>query len=188
MDFFSDIMEWFASFLSPVVSFLSPVSTIPASGVFILFVSVLLTLISVGATNKLTDTEKLKADMEEVKEWQVKFKEARSSDDPQLLQEVMDSQSRIMSLQSSMMTARCKPMLLFYIPFLMVWSILGALYTTAPVIILPFNAQDVLWFIDGWLGVNVPGSGFGMFFWSWYFLCSLGLGNLIRKGSGISMM
>ena len=181
MDLFSDIMAGF-------VSFLSPVSTIPASGIFILFVSVLLTLVSVAVTNKLTDTEKLKDDMEEVKVWQAKFKEARSTNDPQQLQEVMDSQSRIMSLQGSMMTARCKPMLIFYIPFLMVWAILGALYTTVPVIILPFNAQVGLGFIDGWLGVNVPGSGFGMFFWSWYFLCSLGLGNLIRKGSGISMM
>ncbi|MHA1962298.1 MAG: EMC3/TMCO1 family protein, partial [Candidatus Thorarchaeota archaeon] len=115
-------------------------------------------------------------------------KEARATNDPRLLQEVMDSQSRIMSLQGSMMSARCKPMLIFYIPFLLVFSVLGVLYGTNPVAILPFNAQNGLGFIEGWLGVNVPGSGFGMFFWSWYFLASLGLGNLIRKAGGLSVM
>ncbi|MHA1904997.1 MAG: EMC3/TMCO1 family protein [Candidatus Thorarchaeota archaeon] len=181
MDFISDL-------LGAMAAFLDPFSRMPISAPFIIGVSVLLALVSIWATNRFSDMEKMKSDMEEVKEWQAKFKEARATNDPRLLQEVMDSQSRIMSLQGSMMSARCKPMLIFYIPFLLVFSVLGVLYGTNPVAILPFNAQYGLGFIEGWLGVNVPGSGFGMFFWSWYFLASLGLGNLIRKAGGLSVM
>ncbi|MHA2265023.1 MAG: EMC3/TMCO1 family protein [Candidatus Thorarchaeota archaeon] len=168
MDFISDL-------LGAMAGFLEPFSRMPISAPFIVGVSVLLALVSIWATNRFSDMEKMKSDMEEVKEWQVKFKVARAA-------------KRIMSLQGSMMSARCKPMLIFYIPFLLVFSVLGVLYGTNPVAILPFNAQYGLGFIEGWLGVNVPGSGFGMFYWSWYFLASLGLGNLIRKAGGLSVM
>ena len=58
MDIFSDITQGF-------VNFLSPVSTAPNSAIFILFVTISMTLISIWATHKFTDAEKLKADMEE---------------------------------------------------------------------------------------------------------------------------
>ncbi|MHA1636434.1 MAG: EMC3/TMCO1 family protein [Candidatus Thorarchaeota archaeon] len=186
MDIFSDITQGF-------VDVLSPFSAAPIAAIFILVVSLSMTLMSVWATNKFTDSEKLKADMEEVKEWREKFNEARSTGDPQLLQEVTDSQSRMMSLQGSMMTARCKPMLIYYIPFILIFGLLNALYVPGGaqtvVAVLPFNAQNSIFaFIEGFMGVDVPGSGFGLWFFPWYLLCSMGLGNLIRKASGISMM
>ena len=186
MDIFSDITQGF-------VNFLSPFSATPSSAIFILLVSVSMTLVSIWATHKFTDTEKLKSDMEEVKQWREKFNEARRTGDPQLLQEVTDSQSRMMALQGSMMSARCKPMLFYYIPFIIIFGILNALYTPAGiqtvVAVLPFNAQNsVFGFIDGFMGQNVVGSGFGLWFFPWYLLCSLGLGNLIRKASGLSVM
>ncbi len=181
MDLYGDIIQGIASFFEPVSSF-------PMSVPFILGISVGISLISLFLTKKFTDVEQLKTDMEEVKAWRDKFNEARKTNDPMLLQEVMDSQRRIMSIQSRMMTSRCKPMLLFYIPLLLIWAILGAIYGGAAVAILPFNVQDLLFFIDGWLGYNVPGAGFGLNLFSFYFLSSLGLGTLIRRASGLELM
>jgi len=151
------------------------------SAVLVTLVSVLIAAVSTVATMKLVDTKKLKSDMEEVKEWQRKFKIARETKDPQALQEVIDSQSRIMQIQTSMMGAQCKPQLIFYIPFLIIWAVLNSVFGASPVAILPFNPQKALPFLEGYLGVSVPGSGFGLYFWSWYMLTAFGLGTLIRK-------
>ncbi len=180
-DVIADILGFFSGLLAPVL-------TIPNSSIFILLISVGLALVSIWATARFTDQEKMKEDMAKVKEWQAKFNEARKSGDPQQLQEVMDGQSQMMRLQSSMMTARCKPMLIYYIPFLLVFSILAAAYGTSVVVILPFNAQVLLPFLDGWIGYNVPGSGFGLTYFGWYMLSGLGLGNIIRKAAGQSAM
>jgi uncharacterized membrane protein (DUF106 family) len=164
------------------------VTPMPVSTLFILAVSILLALVSIWATNRFTDQEKIKEDMATVKDWQTKFNEARKSGDPQLLQEVMDSQSQIMRLQSGMMTARCKPMMIYYIPFLLVFSLLQMIYGNTIVAIIPFNAQILLPFLENWIGFSVQGSGFGLTYFGWYMLVGLGLGNIIRKAAGQQVM
>ncbi|MGQ4911374.1 MAG: EMC3/TMCO1 family protein [Candidatus Thorarchaeota archaeon] len=179
MDPWSDIVQ-------ALVNLLAPLSAPPLAGVFIVLVNILLALISIFATRRFTDMEKMKADMAEVKAWNEKLKEARRTMDPILLQEVQEQQGRIMRLNSSMMTARCKPMCFFYIPFIAVFSILNALYAGTLVAVLPFNVQLAFPFLEGMIGAPVSG-GFGLTFYAWYFLVGLGLGNLIRKPFGQSM-
>ena len=151
------------------------------SAVLVALVSVLIGLVSSLATVKLVDTKKLKSDMAEVKEWQRKFKEARETKDPLALQEVIDGQSHIMQIQTSMMGAQCKPQLIFTIPFLMIFWILSSLFGASPVAVFPFNPQKALPFLEGYLGVSVPGTGFGLYFWSWYMMTAFSLGTLVRK-------
>ncbi|MHA1740739.1 MAG: EMC3/TMCO1 family protein, partial [Candidatus Thorarchaeota archaeon] len=139
------------------------------------------------ATVRLTDTEQLKADMEVIKAWQAKMNLARKTMDPVLLQEVMESQSQVMTIQARMMQARMKPMCVFYIPFIIIFGILNMLYAGTPVAILPFNIQKVLPFLNGWVGVEMPNGEFGLFFWSWYALASMSLGGLIRRLANLGM-
>ena len=180
-DIIADFVNFFAGLLDPV-------ATMPYSAVFIVVVSVSLAVISIIATKLFTNFEDMKADMEKVKEWQAKFNEARRTQGPRLLQEVMDSQRQIMNIQTRMMSARCKPMLIYYVPFLLVFAILAAVYGNTIVAILPFNPQNYLGFLNDWMGRDVPGSGFGMTYFWWYLLSSLGLGNLIRKTAGLQVM
>jgi uncharacterized membrane protein (DUF106 family) len=130
--------------------------------------------------------EKMQADMAEVKAWQERFKRARESMDPIELQQVMDDQGRIMRLNTAMMSARMKPMCLYYIPFIIIFGILNALFGNSIVAILPFNIQKVLPFLIGWIGVPVQG-GFGLSYYGFYFLVGLGLGNIIRRPFGLTM-
>jgi uncharacterized membrane protein (DUF106 family) len=180
MDLWSDLLE-------SIVSLFEPVSMMPYSAPFVILVSVGISFISLALTKKFTDVEKLKANMEEIKKWQQKFKIARESMNPILLQEVTDHQQRIMRLNAEVMGARMKPMCLFYIPLLIIWGILQAIYSNTIVAVIPFNIQEVLPFISGWLGVNVPGSGFGLTFFTLYIMASFSLGTLIRKSAGIEI-
>ena len=124
----------------------------PWSAITILVVNIFLALISIWATNKFTDMEKMKADMEEVKVWREKMNVARKTMDPALLEEVVADQGRIMKINGAMMSARMKPMCVYYIPFLIVFGIMGAMFGNSIVAILPFNIQKVLPFLDGMLG------------------------------------
>ena len=178
MDLFSDLIATF--------------SVMPWSVVTIIVVNVILALISIAATNKFTDMEKLKTDMEEVKAWNEKMKVARKTMDPVLLEEVMADQGRIMRINGQMMSARMKPMCVYYIPFLIVFGIMGAMFGNSIVAIIPFNVQYALPFLKGMIGTNELADGtllpgFGLTFYGFYLLVGLGLGNLIRKPFGQSM-
>ena len=158
----------------------------PGSTIFIMLVSVALALISIWATQRFTDMEKMKADTEEINAWRERFNAARKTMDPIQLQQVMDDQGRIMRLQSSMMSARMKPMCVYYIPFLIIFAILNAIYGNSIVAIIPFNLDKLLPFLKGWLGSPVVG-GFGLSYYGYYFFVGLGLGNIIRRPFGLSM-
>ena len=79
-----------------------------------------------------------------------------------------------------------KPMCVYYIPFIIIFGILNAIFGNSVVAILPFNIQKVLPFFVGYLGVPTAG-GFGLSFYGFYFLVGLGLGNIIRRPFGLSM-
>ena len=165
---------------------LQVIRTMPASTILITLVSISLALLSIWATRRFTDMEKMQSDTAEIKAWQDRFKKARQSMDPVELQQVMDDQGRIMRLNTSMMSARMKPMCLFYIPFLIIFGVLNIIYGTSIVAIIPFNIQKVLPFLTGYVGAPTTG-GFGLSFYGYYFLVGLGLGNIIRRPFGLSM-
>ena len=162
------------------------IQTMPGSTIFIMLVAIALALISIWATQRFTDMEKMKADMGEINAWRERFNKARKTMDPAELQQVMDDQGRIMRLQSSMMGARMKPMCVYYIPFLIIFGILNTIYGNSIVAIIPFNLDKLLPFISGWIGNSVAG-GFGLSYYGYYFLVGLGLGNIIRRPFGLSM-
>ncbi|TFG32014.1 DUF106 domain-containing protein [Candidatus Thorarchaeota archaeon] len=172
MDFFSD--------------FILLATTMPWSVITILLVNFLLMFISIYATNRFTDVEKTKENMAEIKAWQDKMKAARKSMDPIALQEVMDEQGRIMRLNSQIMSSRMKPMCIYYLPFLAIFYIMGSLFGTSIVAVIPFNIQKVLPFLTGLIGRPTT-VGFGLTFYGFYLLVGIGLGNLVRKPFGQSI-
>ena len=65
------------------------------------------------------------------------------------------------------MTERCKPSLFLFIPMILVFSLLRAFYSDPVtgvdnvVVVLPFNAHELLPFLNGMLGYPVA-AGFGI--------------------------
>ncbi len=164
-------------------------SSMPYSTIFIVFVSIMISLLSAWSTRRFTDIQQMKSDMAEWKAWQEKLKLARKTMDPILLQEVLDEQSRIMAIQGRLTSARMKPMCIFYVPLILIFGALNAFYGQNPVAVLPFNVLRVLPFMESWIGTSVGISGgFGLYFWSWYMLAVLAVSGLIRRLSGIEIM
>ncbi len=163
-----------------------PVASMPGSTIFVALVAIGLALISIWATRRFTDMEKMQQDTEDIKEWQERLKRARQNMDPIELQQVQEDQGRILRLQGSMMSARLKPMCVFYLPLIIVFWIMNTIYGGSIVAVIPFNIQDVLPFLTGMIGAPT-GAGFGLSFYGYYFLVGFGLGNLIRRPFGLTM-
>ncbi|MFX1483912.1 MAG: EMC3/TMCO1 family protein [Promethearchaeota archaeon] len=172
--------------VSDILAFFDPVATMPWSAVFVALVALGLALLSIWATRRFTDMEKMQQDMQDIKDWQERFKKARQTMDPVELQQLQEDQGRIMRIQSRMMTERCKPMCVFYIPLILVWGVLNTIYGNSIVAVIPFNIQDILPFLTGMIGAPVD-AGFGLSLYGYYFLVGFGLGSLIRKPFGLSM-
>ncbi len=177
MDLFSDLY-----------AALSVLTRMPWSALFVFTVNTVLSLLLTVATLKLTDVEKMRGYIEEIKDWREKQMRAmRMPDTPEraeLMEELMAEQPRIVRMNVEIAGSRCKPYLIFLIPFMVVFTLLANIFGTTPVAILPFNIHEVFWFFDGWIGTRVQG-GFGLYYWSWYVLSGMSTGALTRRAFGL---
>ncbi len=146
---------------------LSPYHSIPNSTFFILGVALLLSLATSLANRFLVDIEKMKSAMKEVSAWKRELDKAKKTGDKQLLAKVMKKQQAIMRVQSKMSWDRMKVSFMFFIPFYLVWIVLGGFYSNISVALSPFRVPYLLG------GNPVSPGSIGLVFISWYIICSL---------------
>jgi len=155
---------------------------IPFSTIFLFLLAALISMLTSLTNRLLTNPEKSKAVRKEVSEWNKELQEARRAGDKKRLEKVMKKQSQILQLQSKMMWQSMKVTLIFIVPLIIIWSILGGFYTNnasqpptpIPIAYLPgvgpvfqvviFSFSSLLW---------------------WYFLCSMLFGTLFSHVLGI---
>jgi uncharacterized membrane protein (DUF106 family) len=185
-DLFGDFMAWFAVVFAPVQS---P----PFSALFIMFVSLFVSTLSNLAMRRFTDMRRLNRYQAEVKQYQEMEKEAKRTQNDKLLKKVKRRKAYIDRIQRESMGARCKPSLIFLIPFMLIFTILRGFYSWPAgggdmiVAILPFNIQKVLPFLDGMIGTATL-AGFGMTYWGFYFLVGLGMSSILQRIMGTQVM
>ncbi len=183
-DIFGDFMMWFASTFAV---FQSP----PFAGVFILFISLSISTVSNLAMRRFTDMRRLNRYQTEIKQFREMEKQAQKAQNEKLMKKVKRRKSYIDRIQREQMTARCKPMLLFFIPFIFIFSILRGFYSTDGiddiVLVLPFNIQKVLPFFVGLAG-QPTAAGFGLSFYAFYFLVGLGLSSILQRVMGTQVL
>ncbi len=167
--------------LSDLILGISSLLTMPGSTLFIVAVAIAINLLTIYATLRLVDIEEMKAINQVVAQWREKANRARLNNDPILLEEVMAEQGRILALSGKAASMRMKPMCYTYIPIIIVFFALSSFYGAIPVAILPFNVHKLIPALSGWIGVQIPGVGFGLYFWTFYFLASVALGSPLRK-------
>ena len=172
--------------------FLTLVHDPPYSGVFITFVSITISTISNLAMKRFADMRRLRRYQLEIKQYQELQRKAQETQNEKLLRKVKRRKAYIDRIQKEMMTSRCKPYMIFIIPFIAIFTLLRGFYTDstgAPsvVAVVPFNIHKVLPLVG--FGVGVPtAAGFGMFFWSFYFLVGLGLSSILQRAMGTQLM
>jgi uncharacterized membrane protein (DUF106 family) len=87
-----------------------------------------------------TDQGLMKSLREEIKRLQNEMKQNKSN--PQKLAEI---QGKLMPLNMKMMSQSMKPMLLTIVPFIIIFALLGKVYTDMIVLPLPFWAGHLKW-------------------------------------------
>jgi uncharacterized membrane protein (DUF106 family) len=133
---------------------------IPFSTIFIFLLAVAITLSTSLANRLLTDPEKSKAWRKEIAEWNSELRKAQRSGDKKRVEKLMKKQQQILKLQSKMMWQSTKVMLMFFVPLLIIWQILGGDYGPTPIAYFPG------------IGPNLPIPIFSQSLVWWYMLCS----------------
>jgi len=162
----------------------------PGSAILILLVSVGVTLVSNLATKRFSDVRMIRRYQTEVKQYQEMLKKAEKSQNEKALRKVKRRKAYIDRIQREMMTARCKPTLFFIIPFMLIFYSLSGFFTDSGVprivAVIPFSVDKLLPFLDGFIGASVDG-GFGLYFFGFYALVGLGLGQIIQRIQGVNI-
>ncbi len=180
-DMFGDFLLWFT------LVFKDP----PMAGIFILFISMSISTISNLAMKRFTDMRRLNKQQAEIKKYREMEQEAKKTQNEKLLKKLKKRKAYIERIQREQMGARCKPSLIFFIPFILIFSFLRGFYNTDGVddlvVVLPFNIQKVLPFLTGMLGAPTA-AGFGLSFYGFYFLVGLGLSSILQRIMGTQVL
>ena len=182
-----DFLQWFNTAFA---LFRTP----PFSGILIMLISVTISSISNLAMKRFSDIRMLRRYQQEIKQYQKMQQELQKNHNEKLARKLKRRKAYIDRIQREMTTARCKPQLIFMIPFLIVFTMLRTFYnpTGIPaedhiVAVLPFNVHKVLPFLVGMFGAPTS-AGFGLTFTGFYFLVGLGLSSILQRMMGTQIM
>ncbi|MDH4213157.1 MAG: EMC3/TMCO1 family protein [Candidatus Thorarchaeota archaeon] len=183
-DLFTDFAIWFATAFQ---LFQKP----PFSALFIMLVSVVVSTMSNLAMKRFSDMRRLQRQQLEIKQYQEMEKEAKRTQNEKLLKKVKRRKAYIDRIQREQLSSRCKPSLIFLIPFMLIFTILRGFYTidgTEQIVaVIPFNLQKVLPFLVG-MGGRATEAGFGLTYYIFYFIVGLGLSSILQRIMGTQVM
>jgi uncharacterized membrane protein (DUF106 family) len=185
MDVLGVIFNALDGIMNPVVS-LDPNPQNPLITVFL--ISTLIAVITTVANKVLVDQDKMDSLRDEMKVFQEKLREAQKSGDSKELAKAQSQQQDFMKKQSTMMKMSFKPLIVTFVPILIVFYWMGQSTAISNVVVsLPSFVYYVLlvpvWhtfygppdtmipYAVGWLG--------------WYILCTFSMSQIIRKIVGL---
>jgi uncharacterized membrane protein (DUF106 family) len=140
---------------------------IPYSTVFIFLVAAGVSFLTTLANRLLTNPEKSKAWRKEISEWTTELRKAQRAGEKKNMEKLMKKQQYIMQLQSKMMWQSLKVTILFIVPLLLMWQILGGFYRSST------GTEINIAYLPG-VGPTIPLPLIGAvasLIW-WYLICS----------------
>ncbi|MHA1861528.1 MAG: EMC3/TMCO1 family protein, partial [Candidatus Ranarchaeia archaeon] len=157
------IVPWISTVLNPfIATVLAPYAQPPASTLFIFVLSLGISMITQLVNRLLTDADRRNRILAEMKKFQELQRRAKRTGDKKLLIKVERRQKYIQKLQSEMMKMQFRPTLYFFVPFIILFQLLGGFYTDHIIAILPF---DIRYFLPDFLlfslgqGIDLPPVG-----------------------------
>lgn len=159
------------------------VSTPPISMFFVLILASLTALLSAGLTKWLVDTEELGRKQKQVKGHEEE--KAKIIDLAEVEPERYRKQRKrwerketmLKQSQQKMSLQRLKPTCITFLPMILIFSFLNAIFAGKPIALSPMHANDVP-LIGNF--ISAPNS-IWINFTAWYFLCSLGINTLVQR-------
>lgn len=163
---------------------LSVLQNIPSSTLFLFALAALIAMLTSLTNRLLTDPEKSKAVRREVSDWNKEMQDARREGDKKKLEKVMKRQKEILQLQSKMMWQSMKVTLIFFVPLIIIWSILGGFYTIPATKTSPAEPIAIAYLPGIGSILKVLVFSFASLLW-WYLLCSMMFGTVFSHVFGI---
>lgn len=152
---------------------------IPISTVFIFSLAAAISLLTSLANRLLTNPEQSKTRRKEIAEWNAELRKAQRSKDKKRVEKLMKKQQYILQLQSKMMWQSMKVMLLFFVPLILMWQILGGFYQGKPIAFFPGVSNNL-----GVVTIPLVGMQLHSLMW-WYLLCSFLFGTVFSHLFGL---
>jgi uncharacterized membrane protein (DUF106 family) len=146
---------------------------IPVSTMFLFLLAALISLLTSLTNRLLTNPEKSKAWRREIADWNKELREARREGDQKRLDKVMKKQKQILQMQSKMTWQSMKVTLIFFVPLIIIWQVLGGFFVGRNIAYLP-GIGPVL---------PIPLFSFSLIWW--YLLCSMLFGTVFSHVFGI---
>ena len=146
---------------------------IPVSTMFLFLLAALISLLTSLTNRLLTNPEKSKAWRREIADWNKELREARREGDQKRLDKVMKKQKQILQLQSKMTWQSMKVTLIFFVPLIIIWQVLGGF----------FVGRDIAYFPGIGPVLPIPIFSFSLIWW--YLLCSMLFGTVFSHVFGI---
>jgi uncharacterized membrane protein (DUF106 family) len=165
MSFIDDIVAW-------CIKALTPYTPMPQSTLFTVGVAIALGLTSTTAAKLLVDYDMVRNSMREFQAWRKEMDKARKANDNQTVAKLMKKQQAMMKLQSRASMEQFKVTAVTFVPFLLLWYLLSAVFGKHVVAVAPFP---------------LPLVGTQLSFVSWYFLSSFAVNFPMMKLFGIGV-
>jgi uncharacterized membrane protein (DUF106 family) len=165
LSFIDDIVAWF-------VHALSPYSHIPQATLFTVGIAIALGLMSATAAKLLVDYDMVRSSMREFQAWNKDLQKARKANDNQTVSKLMKKQQAMTKLQARASMEQFKVTAVTFVPFLLLWYLLSAVFGGSIVAVSPFP---------------LPLAGTQLSFVSWYFLSSFAVNFPIMRLFGIGV-
>jgi uncharacterized membrane protein (DUF106 family) len=137
-------------------------------------------------TRKLTDQAKLRRYRKEISEWRKIMTEAQKTKDEKLILQAQRRSKIIQNMSQDVAKQAFKPMLVFMIPFLVLWWLLNGFFGSTIVAVVPYNL-GLIPFVGNYLGHQINGSIFGLRLFGWYLFCNFSFGMMINRLLGVRL-
>ena len=165
MSFIDDIVAWF-------VHALSPYSHIPQATLFTVGIAIVLGLMSATAAKLLVNYDMVRNSTREFQAWNKELQKARKANDNKTVAKLVKKQQAMTKLQARASMEQFKVTAVTFVPFLLIWYLLSAVFGGSIVAVSPFP---------------LPLAGTQLSFISWYFLSSFAVNFPIMRLFGIGV-
>jgi uncharacterized membrane protein (DUF106 family) len=158
------------------------VTTPGISMIFVLLLALTTALISTLLTKWLTDTDEIARKQKQIKgheEEKAKIIDLAEVDPDRYRKQRKRwerKEEMLKQTQQKMSLQRLKPTCITFLPMIIIFSFVSALFRGAPIAISPMNANDV-----PLIGNFIRAGNVWINFTAWYFLCSLGINTLVQR-------
>ncbi len=168
-------------------------STPPGSTIFVLLLSLLLSTGTSLLTRLLTDPVEQARKQAIIKEHQTQKKELEKmeKENPnRYAKELIRWKRRekaVQKMQQNMSLSRLKPTCITFLPMMLIFFLLNGIYSPGGVAIavaLPAMNPTRIPFLGDYVGAAKLGGWINFF--TWYFLCSFGVGSVIQRLFGVA--